>query len=336
MKRLMIAGVCLLTVLCGAPLGTAHAAASFAPVPELLHYQARLTDADGISFDGDVNVKIFVYDDANAGASGDLDDEHLLYAEDHGDMRVERGNLRVAIGGGAPLGSFAGAPLPVAALAAGKAVYVDIALDGEWLSPRQELAFHPSAAYAQYAKTADALEGEFRLIAANLPDEMPASKVTGTVSSARIPSLPSSKLSGTVSAGRLPGSIPLSRLTSGTLPDSVIPNIDASKITSGTFSLGQLPTTLLAEGRLGFAMGESTNGGYVGLPPGFAATECAWIVALSNNDDHTQAGGIDRFRVFTGTDINSRTLDTEIHCDFQKNGSPAIPCDVAYLTVCKH
>jgi hypothetical protein len=314
----------------------ARAAASFAPVPELLHYQARLTGAEGVSIDKEVHVQVYLYDDATLGMSGDLNDGHLLYAEDHGDVRVERGMLRVTIGGGAPLGPFAGAPLPMARLATAGALHVDIALDGEWLSPRQAVGFFPTAAYAQYAKTADALEGELHLIAANLPDALPASKVTGTLSPARIPALPSSTLSGMVSADRIPGAIPLSRITSGTLPDSVIPSIDASKITSGTFGAAQLPPTLLAEGAVGFMMGEASDGENIGLPPGFAESECAWIVGLANNDDHTWSGGIDHFRIYTGSDINSKTAGTNVHCEFQQNGWPAIPCDVAYLTVCKH
>lgn len=314
----------------------ARAATSFSPVPELIHYQARLTDADGISVDDDVNVTLFVYDSPTLGTPGDVTGEHVIYAEDHGSVRVERGMLRLTIGTGGALGPFAGAPLPLENLTIAGGLHVELYIDGERLTPRQSIGFHPRAAYAQYARTADELSGDIHLISSNLPDEIPASKVEGALTVARIPALTPGYLSGAVSAGRVPNDIPLSRISGGMLDGSVIPDIDASKIASGDFESGQLPTTILDEDDVAFAAGIVGNGGSIGIPSGYVSTECAWIVGLANNDTHTVPDGIDDFRIYTGPDIDSFSYDTAVHCEFQHGSNPPVGCDVRYLTVCKH
>ena len=66
-----------------------------------------------------------------------------------------------------------------------------------------------------------------------------ATRLTGTISTSRIPNLAASKItSGTLDAARIP-SLDAAKITSGTLDAARIPNISASKITSGTLGLAR-------------------------------------------------------------------------------------------------
>ena len=65
--------------------------------------------------------------------------------------------------------------------------------------------------------------------------------VSKTWNASQIPNLAASKItSGTFDAGRIPN-IDASKITSGTLNSARIPSLDASKITSGTFADGRIP-----------------------------------------------------------------------------------------------
>ena len=67
--------------------------------------------------------------------------------------------------------------------------------------------------------------------------------VTGSygLSSSDIPNLPASKItSGTLGTARIPG-LDAGKITSGTFNSARIPNLDASKITSGSFSTSRIP-----------------------------------------------------------------------------------------------
>ena len=74
----------------------------------------------------------------------------------------------------------------------------------------------------------------------------------------QIPNLPASKItSGTLDAARIP-SLDASKIGSGTLADARIPSLAASKITSGTFADARIPnlnTSKLNAGTLGVARG---------------------------------------------------------------------------------
>ena len=64
----------------------------------------------------------------------------------------------------------------------------------------------------------------------------------GSISVSDVPNLPASKItSGTFTAARIP-SLDASKITSGTFGAARIPNLNASKITAGTIALARLPT----------------------------------------------------------------------------------------------
>ena len=81
-----------------------------------------------------------------------------------------------------------------------------------------------------------------------------AGMLNKTWSAAQIPNISASKItSGTLDAARVPN-IDASKVTSGTFADGRIPNLAASKITSGTFSADRIPNlaaTKITSGTLG-------------------------------------------------------------------------------------
>ena len=81
-----------------------------------------------------------------------------------------------------------------------------------------------------------------------------AGMLTKTWTASQIPNISASKItSGTLDAARIPN-IDASKVTSGTFADGRIPNLAASKITSGTFSADRIPNlaaTKITSGTLG-------------------------------------------------------------------------------------
>lgn len=81
---------------------------------------------------------------------------------------------------------------------------------------------------------------------ARLPS-IPASRIQGRVSSARIASMNASAVTlGTLPFAVVPRTIPASRITSGTIRASDLPNLPASRFTSGTVPAWFLPTSISA------------------------------------------------------------------------------------------
>ena len=95
--------------------------------------------------------------------------------------------------------------------------------------------------------------------------DMAATKLTGTIATARVPSLPASQItSGTFATARVP-SLPASQITSGTFNTARIPSLPASQITSGTFDAARIPslasTSLSDTTSLVRTSGDQTIGG---------------------------------------------------------------------------
>jgi hypothetical protein len=326
--------VALLLVIIG---GRAEALDSFSPVPGLLHYQAQLTSPEGINVDGEVAIQVLIYDSATLGVHGDPADEHVVYAEDQGQVRADRGTLRFTIGQGTALGPFSGAPLPLEAITTAADLYVELIVDGETVAPRQRIGFHNAAMRTQYARVAQELDGELKLNANNLPDEMNAGLASKDMLHAgRIPPLPSGKLTGLLSGYRMPSDIPLSRISGGSLGASVLPGFSASSVSDGTFASGRLPATVMPEGNVGFASGLIFHGQTLPLPSGFDVSQCAWLVAYHNSDTSIYIDNTtENVEVYTGTDPNAHSYDRTVTCRLSDNGSDVANCWVDYLVVCK-
>jgi hypothetical protein len=112
--------------------------------PELVRYQARLTDDAGVPLSGQHDLAFAIHDAASGGAQ--------CWGEVHGGLTLENGTVDVLLGAITPLPSVVftdGDPL-----CSGTDRWLAIAVDGSALAPRQRLASVP------FAHTADRLGGE--------------------------------------------------------------------------------------------------------------------------------------------------------------------------------
>ncbi len=308
----------------------AYAVDSYAPVPGVIHYQAHMTTIDGMRYDGTVPVRVFIYDSPVLGAHGYANDAHVLYAEDHGSVRVERGILRIGIGEGTALGRFAGASLPMESLATAAELYAEIYLDGEYLAPRQRLSFHNAALRAQYTRQAQDVYGVLRLNANNLPDMAATKANVDRLAPSRIPLLTRDWLRNEpVSLSRLPVGIPLSWISGGTLARSVLPEFSATTISTGTFQTSQLPATLMPRSSIKAEMGILSHGASIQPIAGYELGDCAWIVAYINGSNTLDVcDGINKFYIYADRDTQS------VMCQLNRGGT-TVACPVQYLMFCK-
>jgi hypothetical protein len=117
--------------------------AAAAPVPSLVNYQGRLTDAEGDPVTGPVNIAVQVFDAAAAGAA--------LYQETVGAVTVENGIYQFTFGAA---GDGIGAALAV------PEAYLEVAVDGIPVLPRLRLVAVPYALRAATADAAASVTGE--------------------------------------------------------------------------------------------------------------------------------------------------------------------------------
>jgi hypothetical protein len=120
------------------------AAASAAPPPDVT-YQGRLLDPSGEPLAGPVDLEIRVFDQPAAGTE--------LYRGQHPGVALADGVFGVQLGTGAsPVGSFD------AALFAQMNRWLEVAVDGEMLAPRQAFSSVAYALQAEHAQTASFAE----------------------------------------------------------------------------------------------------------------------------------------------------------------------------------
>ena len=111
----------------------------------------------------------------------------------------------------------------------------------------------------------------------------------------QIPNISASKVtSGTFDAGRIP-SLDASKITSGTLNAARIPSLDASKLTSGTIADGRLPT----KGSAGTAgTSSATSGATLAVP--YLTTDAYGRVTAKGTHTHT-IGSLNTSAITAGT-----------------------------------
>ena len=132
MFRKVLVAVLMMCVACGTAV---------ADVPQLLNYQGRLDDAGGNPVTGTVSLGFGFYDAKVAG--------NPLYYEEQA-VTVTNGVFHVLIGSA----TLDGVPI---AVFDGPTVYLSVTVDGEELTPRQQIAsvgFAFKAADAEHAATA--------------------------------------------------------------------------------------------------------------------------------------------------------------------------------------
>ena len=174
---------------------------SFAQVPQTLSYQGLLTDASGNPLSG-AHTVLFNFYTVAAGGTVSFSRGPLNVTTYQGLFTVILGNGQGSNNAGLPnLGSTQ--------------YYIGIVADGGTeLTPRVALTAVP------YAFTASALDAAATLSVTQITGNLPGSQITGSITTA---TLPTSQLTGTVANAQLASGIDASKITTGTLPASVIP-----------------------------------------------------------------------------------------------------------------
>lgn len=113
-----------------------------AAVPSTIHYQGRLllNDATPTPFDGDLPLQAIIWDGATAGTQ--------LWTETWASVAVTDGVFHLV------LGSLS--PIPASVFQSGQPVWLEMIVDGEVISPREELT---SSQWSHMAESADLLGG---------------------------------------------------------------------------------------------------------------------------------------------------------------------------------
>lgn len=106
---------------------------SYAEIPRLISYQGRLTDVNGASLNGSYNLTFRIYDSGTAG--------NLLWEETQTGVVIQKGVFSVLLGSVTNLN-----------LAFDKAYFLEVKVNNEVLSPRQQIT---SSGYAIRAETAE-------------------------------------------------------------------------------------------------------------------------------------------------------------------------------------
>lgn len=331
MFRSFLKNIVFVSTLAGLTLIPFGAKAQVASTPALIHYQAHLTDTNGVNIDGNVAVEIWIYDSPDAGVEGDLNSEHLLYAESHNSIKVDRGTLRLSIGEGNALGRFSGAPLPLEKLAQISDIYVEIYINDEKIEPRQRVAYQNYSLRAQYALLADSLSGELSLSASNLPENIDASKVSGTLPLERIPNMGISKITGKLNTGRIP-SLALNKINSGNLNNGRIENINGGDISTGEFVDGVIPTSVMRKSQIYAHAGDVVDGRYIEIPHGFIIDQCSLHVGAKS---FTYPSGRDADGLRVNHSISHGSYLVTCKAIDYANGGLEHPCTASYLIVCE-
>jgi len=209
-------------------------------VPDVLAYQGYIEDANGIGL-GDTapvnyQVKFRIYRSPTGST--------LVWSEQQ-NVTFDKGNYSVLLGQGA---AVTGEPHPslssVMVLTNGSQRWIQtsITIDNNPevdILPRLQLLASPYALLSTHALTAaDATKAESADTAVTVTGSVPASQLTGAVSSSQL-------ADGAVTSNKLAaGSVNASKIGNNVLSDGQIPGLNASKITAGTLADARLPNSV--------------------------------------------------------------------------------------------
>jgi len=296
-------------------------------------YQGHLTDAGGSDLSDDVQIEVRLYDSLIAGIGQGVTNSHVVYAESHPVITVEKGNFSVAIGEGAPLND-AWTESTADTLVEKENIYLELRVNGERLSPRQKLGAVPAVFHAKYAKYADEVVNLPAVTEISLPN-YPAELITsGTLDPNRIPNtLGVSLIEGELAESMIPASLSADMFDQiGSLPAELIGNMDAGKIVNGTINKEMFADgSYIARDDFFVMSGSVSNGQTLPLPPGFLDSEenslCNFM--LTPGVTMGSVEGIDQ--------IYLSETDGVVRCEVDKysNGqNSTAPCTANYMIIC--
>jgi hypothetical protein len=142
---------------------------------QAISYQGQLLDTEGVLLEGQVAVQMRIYE-----AEVPFGGETALYIENHIDVPVTGGVFNVAVGMGTPLIG----PYNPQSLFPGAARYLEIAVNGETLEPRQPVSAVPYAYQAEMANHASTASVATVADDAQLLEGMTLAEVTGAAQGA--------------------------------------------------------------------------------------------------------------------------------------------------------
>ena len=291
-----------------------------------LGFQGKLLDSAGLSIDKPVNIEARFY------KSLDRNPADLLYAERFDAVDVEKGSFRISLFKGIPID---GTVFDINALQQNQNVYVDMTADGTLVLDGEPMLSQFSAVRAETALKADALTQPLSLSAEDLPEHSADLISSGTLLSTAVPVLSGGKITtGTFGNDRIPKfSTAKLDCSAAKFSESTVPSgIDAAKFTSEAIPSRSLPTELFSKSDFAVQSGVKSHGEAVGIPAGFTAADCVWMVSL-RKIENTVGGsdfGIDQLAV--DTDANG-----VITCKWDPDEGDQLrqACRVSYLTICK-
>lgn len=332
-------------IVCGAVVllicARGAAAATVADVPVLLHYQARVAGADDVNVDGTVDAEVWLYDSATEGGDRDFMSDHLLFAESHASVRVDRGIMRMSIGDGTPLGRFLGTSPSSEVLAGVGDLFIQLYLNGEKVEPRQKVGYEFFAEKTEYARVADQTSGVLNVSSDSMPS-IEATKTYGSLSAARIPHMSAGKITGTFTDSTFIPQLPLSKLASDTLETSVIGGIGTSNITEGTFASTVLPNGIMIADDLYLESNRDVADGTTVVIPAqyrFPLGGCVMVAGLQSFDLPGEGdGAVVADNLVVEADLISLfgiPIGYKINCDVINGGTRIEGCSASYLMVCK-
>lgn len=306
------------------------AGAQVADIPASIPYQGHLTDAGGIDISGTVTVEARLYDSLIAGLGQPVTNLHVIYAETHPAVAVEKGNFRIAIGDGAPLT----APLAIDELIANESVYLELRVNGELMTPRQRLGSVAAAFRANRARYADDIVNLGMIPSERMPAYSAARLTEGTLAAARVPGLSAAVVTGSLAQSNLPTSIDVGKFsTTDNLSEAMLAGLSADKIASGIVETNLLPMGELFDfGDVVIKIGTLIHGQHLIPPPGFdLASQCHYSVSVMETSGAVE--GIDKMIVHVSDATGNFVC--RVCGGWDDNIDDCIMCNAHYMMLCK-
>lgn len=313
---------------------SSFANAQVADIPAAIPYQGHLTDAGGIDVNDTVQIEVRLYDSLIAGLGQDVTNSHVVYAESHSVVVVEKGNFSVAIGEGIPLDAkWVGLP-DVEELLSNERLFLELRVNGELMMPRQRMGSIPAVLRAHHAKVADEVVNTPPMSGTQMPAYSAARLTEGTLSATHIPGLSAQVVTGQLVSGNLPESFDVSWFDANDrLVETQFPYLSATKITSGIVGTSFIPESeTFLIGDVVIKIGTLIDGQHLNPPAGFDLEEDDCSYAISPVETSGAVQGIDKMITYIASTGNLVCRVCQSQNDILAD---CIMCNAHYMILCK-